>query len=580
MTLRRSLSFALLLAAVLPAAAAAEASSHVFSKRFGNSSDQSITAVAVDGGGNVLVTGSFAGTVDFGGGTLTSAGSTDVFVAKLDSTGRHLWSGAFGDASAQAGTAIAVDASGNVFVTGYFSGSIDLGGATLTSAGGQDVFVVRFDPEGNHVWSKSFGDGNDQRGTGLAVDGSGNLVTTGVLYGSINFGGGVLTSAGLGDVTLAKLDANGNHVWSKRFGDAGAQSGAAVAVDASGNVTATGSFSGSVGFGGAVLTSAGSSDVFLARYYSNGNHAWSRQFGDGNAQDGLAVALDASGNPFVAGSFNGSVNLGGGVLTSAGLTDVYLARLDTAGNHVWSVRFGSTGADVGSGLAVDGSRDVVLTGSFQGSVDFGGGTLTASGGNDVFVARRSATGVHVSSVRAGDGVGQEGLAAAFDAAGNALLGGRFQGTVYFGGGVLASSGGYDAFLAKLAKGTSLRTVAPCRVIDTRNAAGTWGGPALATGPSSRVFPIAGVCSVPATARAVAVNLTVTQTGAAGNLRVCPGDTASAWIPTATAISFGVQRTRANNAVLLLSRDGTGSLLVRNDAPASVHFILDVTGYFD
>jgi hypothetical protein len=196
------------------------------------------------------------------------------------------------------------------------------------------------------------------------------------------------------------------------------------------------------------------------------------------------------------------------------------------------------------------------------------------------VARHTPSGVHVSSVRAGDATGQEGLAASFDASGNALLAGRFQGSADFGGGTLTSAGGYDAFLVKLGTGQQFHTVAPCRVVDTRNAAGPLGGPALAPGPSSRVFSIAGACGVPTTAVAVSVNITVTQTGAAGTLRLYPGDTGAAWIPTATAISFAASQTRANNARALLSRDGTGSLGVRNDAPGAVHFILDVTGYFE
>lgn len=580
MTVRASIPSSMLLAFTLSAVTADAASSHVFSKRFGGTSDQSITGVAVDGGGNVVITGSFAGSVDFGGGTLTSAGGLDAFVARFDALGNHLWSRTFGDASAQAGNGVAVDGSGDVFLTGYFEGTVSFGGGALASAGTQDVFVVRLDADGNHVWSKRFGNASDQRGAGIAVVASGGLVTIGTLYGSIDFGGGTLTSAGLGDVYLARLDASGNHVWSKRFGDAGAQSGAAVAVDGSGYAMATGSFSGSVSFGGGVLTSAGSTDVFLARYDSGGSHVWSKRFGDASAQDGTELSCDAAGNPVLAGSFSGKVDFGGGSLTSAGLGDAFLAKFDTSGSLSWSRAFGSTGADVGGGLAVDGSRDVVLTGSFQGSVDFGGGALTAAGGSDLFVARFSASGVHVSSARAGDALGQEGLSAAIDVAGNVLFAGRFQGTVDFGGGVLTSAGGYDGFLAKLGQGSSLRNVTPCRVLDTRSPTGTWGGPALAPAPSSRVFPIAGVCGIPATARAVAANLTVTQTAASGSLRLYPGDTGSSWIPTATAISFGTSTTRANNGRFLLSRDGVGSLGVQNDAAGTVHFILDVTGYFE
>jgi hypothetical protein len=577
---RRSPTYFALLATVMALADAAEAAGHVFSRRFGNVSDQAITSVVVDGGGSAIVTGLFSGTIDFGGGSLVSSGSDDVFVARLDAGGNHVWSKAFGDAGAQAGNGVAVDASGNVYLTGYFNGSIDFGGGNLTSAGGQDIFVVRLDAAGNHAWSKRFGNSSNQAGGGIAVDATGNVIVVGTFSGSVDFGGGTLTSAGSTDACIAKLAPDGDHVWSKAFGDATAQSGIAVAVDGDGNVFATGAFAGTVNFGGGDLTSAGSTDVFVARLTSAGEHAWSRRFGDASGQTGIALSVDASGGPVIAGSFSGSVNFGGTTLTSAGSTDGFVAKLDAAGIHAWSRSFGGTGTDSSNGVAVHGAGDVVVTGGFQGSADFGGGPLVSAGATDVFVARYDAVGIHLTSSRAGDSTEQEGRTSAFDAPGNALVAGRLQGTADFGGGVLTSAGGFDAFLAKLALGKSLHPVPPCRVVDTRNGAGPLGGPALAAGPSERVFPISGTCGIPDTARAVAVNLTVTEAAAPGQLRLYPGDTAVGWIPVTTSISFGALKTRANNAVGLLSRDGAGSLGVRNDAPGTVHFILDVVGYFD
>lgn len=116
---------------------------HLWSKRFGGPNDQFAGSVAVDGTGNVLLTGAFAGTVDFGGGPLTSAGAYDIFVAKFDSAGNHLWSKRFGDASAQYGQSVAVDPAGNALLTGYFAGTADFGGGPLTSGGANDIFVAK-----------------------------------------------------------------------------------------------------------------------------------------------------------------------------------------------------------------------------------------------------------------------------------------------------------------------------------------------------------------------------------------------------------------------------------------------------
>jgi hypothetical protein len=190
---------------------------HLLSQRFGGVIDQLGVGVAVDGSGNVVVTGEFEGTVDFGGGPLTSTGSYDIFLAKFDEAGNHVWSRRFGDASEQYGMSVTVDVSGNVIVTGRFDGTVDFGGAALTSAGNWDIFVAKFDEASNHLWSDSYGDESNQSGSGVAVDGSGNVIVTGRFDGTVDFGSGPLTSAGNWDIFVAKFDEAGNHLWSDSY---------------------------------------------------------------------------------------------------------------------------------------------------------------------------------------------------------------------------------------------------------------------------------------------------------------------------------------------------------------------------
>ena len=121
------------------------------------------------------------------------------------STGKHLWSKGFGDGSHQAAEAVAVDASGNVIVTGNFEGTVDFGGGALTSTGSRDIFVAKFGSDGAHLWSKSFGAGDDQITQAVTVDASGNVIVTGWFYGTVDFGGGALTSAGSFDIFVAKF---------------------------------------------------------------------------------------------------------------------------------------------------------------------------------------------------------------------------------------------------------------------------------------------------------------------------------------------------------------------------------------
>ncbi|UCF04203.1 MAG: hypothetical protein JSV33_09640 [bacterium] len=424
---------------------------HLWSKRFGDTDEQDATSTACDGLGNVIVTGDFDGTVDFGGGPLTSAGGYDIFLAKLDANGNHLWSKRFGDADYQYSESVACDGSGNVTATGHFRGTVDFGGGPLTSEGDTDIFIVQFDANGNHLWSKRFGGSDRQYGLSVACDGLGNVIVTGYFKGTVDFGGGLLTCAGEPDIFLVKFDNDGGHLWSKRFGDGNGQRCTSVVCDGSGNVIATGNFNGTVDFGGGPLTSAGGNDIFLAQFDANCNHLWSKSFGDADlAQFATGIACDGLGNVIATGDFDGTVDFGGGPLTSAGEYDIFLAQFDANGNHLWSKRFGDASAQWGNSVACDGSGNVIVTGNFKGTVDLGGGPLTSAGvyDNDIFLAQFDVNGNHLWSKHFGDEDTQYGESVACDGSGNVIVTGSFYSTVDFGGRSLTSAGDEDIFVAK------------------------------------------------------------------------------------------------------------------------------------
>lgn len=422
----------------------------LWSARFGDGEQQIGYAVAVDAWENMLVAGSVSGSADFGGGVLTSAGQRDFFVAKFGPDGSHVWSKRFGDANDQYDPAIAVDVAGDVILAGGLEGTIDFGGGALTHAGWGDVFVAKFGSDGTHVWSKRFGDGDVQKANAVAVDASGNVIVAGILRGVANFGGGSLTSAGINDVFVAKFTSAGAHVWSKRFGDASNQFPTGVAVDASGHVAVAGTFQGTINFGGGSLTSGGDTDIFLATFGSDGAHLWSKRFGDASSQSAEAVAVDASGNLVLTGGFQGNANFGGSALTSAGGMDVFVARFGPDGNHLWSARFGDGAVQLANGVAADASGNAIIAGRLEGATDFGGGALTSAGGGDLFVAKFGAGGAHIWSKRFGDVEPQMANGVAVDASGNAIGTGYFLGTVDFGGGALTCAGGGDVYVVKLA----------------------------------------------------------------------------------------------------------------------------------
>jgi hypothetical protein len=351
--------------------------------------------IAVDSSGNVLVTGVFTGTADFGGGPLTSAGGDDIFIAKYaGNNGGHLWSRRFGSTGQDRGYAVGVDAADDIIVTGYFGGSVDFGGGPLASAGGTDVFLAKYAAAGAHLWTKRLGGSSGDTPTGLAIDDSGTMVLTGYFQGTANFGGGSLASAGGTDVFLAKYSAAGAHLWSKRLGGTTDDHSSAVAVDGAGNVVVTGYFTGTADFGGGPLTSAGGTDIFLAKYSAAGTHLWSQRFGSsstyGDVDNGLAV--DSTGNVVLTGAILGSVTFGGPTLVMTNNYDIFVAKFSGDGTHLWSKRpagssTGGPGHDHGIAVTTDVNDNVVVTGDFVQAVDFGGGTLTSTGGADGFLVK-------------------------------------------------------------------------------------------------------------------------------------------------------------------------------------------------
>jgi hypothetical protein len=214
----------------------------------------------------MLVTGLFSGTANFGGGDLVSAGFNDIFVAKYNSAGTHQWSHGFGSTGGDVGYGVDVDGAGNALVTGHFQGTVNFGGDNLVSLGQNEIFVAKYNSAGTHQWSQRFGGPLGEIGNDIAVDGWGNALVTGYFQGTVDFGGGELTSAGGFDVFVAKYDSDGVHRWSQRFGSTTGDFGNAVAMDGSGNVRVTGVFRGTANLGGGGLTSAGSDDMFLAMY--------------------------------------------------------------------------------------------------------------------------------------------------------------------------------------------------------------------------------------------------------------------------------------------------------------------------
>jgi hypothetical protein len=420
----------------------------LWSKRFGAGNDDTAFDITTDGSDNVLVTGYVEGVVDFGGGPLPAGGNLDLFVAKFDAAGNHLWSKRWGDNSDQYGYGIATDSNGNVYVAGTVSGTVDFGGGP-TTGGAIDIFLLKLDAAGNHVWSKRFGHPiSNDLAFGVAVNAS-RVAIVGHTF-SVDFGGGMLTATDGTDAFVAEFDLDGNHQFSKFLGGANTQSARDVAFDPSGNTIVGGWFLQEIDLGAGPLASAGFYDTFVVKLDAAGNYQWGQRFGDAGLQSLQGVAVDGSGNIALMGYFEGSIDFGGGPLTSAGNDDVFFTKFSSGGALVSATRYGDVFDQFGNDVAFDASGNALLAGYFYGAIDFGGGPLTSAGSIDGYLAKMTPSGTSAWSLRFGDTTIQSSQAVAADSAGNVLLAGNFEGTINLDGTPLTSAGGPDMFIAKFA----------------------------------------------------------------------------------------------------------------------------------
>ncbi|MDZ4120919.1 MAG: SBBP repeat-containing protein, partial [Candidatus Cloacimonadaceae bacterium] len=344
-------------------------------------------SIAVDNQGNQYVTGWFAGSADFGTTTLTSSGSSDIFICKLDTDGNFLWARQAGGTDTDIGYSIGVDSAGNSYVTGQFYGTANFGNTSFTSDGYGDIFICKLDTDGNFLWARQANGTSHDMGRSIAVDNEGNQYLTGSFMDSASFGATTLTSIGSSDIFVCKLDTDGNFLWVRQAGGTAGDIGYSIGVDSNSNSFVTGWFSGNASFGDITLSSSEIADNFICKLDAAGNFLWANQTG---GQSSL-IAVDSSGNSYMSGWFRDSISFGDITLTGIGGIDLFICKLDATGNYLWANMAGGTSYDWGEvwsdAIAVDNSGNSYITGQFSYTIAFGNTTITSSGEIDIFICK-------------------------------------------------------------------------------------------------------------------------------------------------------------------------------------------------
>jgi hypothetical protein len=480
--------------ATLGLATATMAQNFNWVKQIGGTSSDAGQSVKIDASGNYIIVGNYSGTCDLdpsaGVFNVTSSGNQDIFIVKLDQNGIFVWGKSVGGSNTDAVSDVIVDNTGNVFLCGFFRGTADFDPSTVNfnlSTGniGADGFILKLNSLGNFVYAKQFGGTAtvDDHVFSICLDNQGNLYATGYFLNTCDLDPGTsqfnVTSVGGADIFIVKLDINGNFAFAKTIGGtsgtntSGGSAGYLVKFDNTNNIYVAGIFSGTNDFdpnsGVSNLISNGQSDGFILKLTTSGNFVFAKSIG-GTGDDYVnSITIDQTGNIIAGGVFSSTVDFdpstGIANLSSNGLTDGFLLKLNSVGNYQWCNKIGGTGSDYSNGLEIDFNNNIFITGSFSSSVDFDNSAsqllLTSNGLKDIYVVGYNSNGSIIYAQNYGSTSDDEGYG--ITSFGNELyLTGHFQNTVDFDAGNntnnLISSGIQDAFVLKLTNSFCTQTV--------------------------------------------------------------------------------------------------------------------------
>jgi Beta-propeller repeat len=373
-----------------------------WAKQFTGSVNVILNAMAREANGNIISTGECNGLVDFDPGigivVPSIIGAEDCFISKLDASGNYLWVKTIGgSSSAIYSQTIAIDSNANIFIGGFFNGTIDFDPSAtqynISSSGYEDIFIAKYDSNGSFVWAKQIGEAqNNESVNAITIDPFGNVYTTGRFKFTMDFDPGVgvhyLTAPVIGGSTatnafILKLDNNGNFKWAKNFGNTNYEEGYDITTDNDGNVYTIGDFQGTVDFDpgigifNLVQTNNFSDGAYISKLDSNGNFVFARGFYE--AAYGRSISVDSQHNIFTTGKFTGSVDFDPSLssfIVAATSYGAFISKLNTSGNFLWAK--GISGINpisaMGNSITQDIGGNVYVTGVYAGTIDFDPGT--------------------------------------------------------------------------------------------------------------------------------------------------------------------------------------------------------------
>jgi len=335
-----------------------------------------VDGVAINSNGDVVITGVFFGQVTIGQTTFTSRGQGDIFLASISPEGQVLWARQFGGPGDDNAFDLAADGQGDVVASGWFSNTVDFGGTSLTSAGSQDMFVAKYRSEGTLAWARSFGGTGGDGGNELSVLDNGEIAVSGISAGPFKAGGETFAyGGGSRDAYVLRLGSDGTVRWIKAFNGPGSERIRAMAMNASGEVFVGFQYRGLVSLDGRTVVSAGGWDGALAKLDPDGRGDWLLGAGGTGTDNVRGAAPGPDGSVYASGTFSGSAVVFGEPLEDQGRGDDYLIRVSAAGQPEWTVTLGGPGTGNGGEIRSE-AGGVVMSSLIEGALTITNGSRT------------------------------------------------------------------------------------------------------------------------------------------------------------------------------------------------------------
>ncbi len=414
------------------------------------------TGLVTDMHGSVYITGSFYGTVDFnsshlGGAVPNNLSSNplifpDVYLAKYDADGNNLWAKAYGGAESDNGQTIGIDANGHIYISGTYTGTANFDGFSLQSTGTLGNFFAKFDGEGNCLWAVDLAQTQSSLFVESAyTDDSGNTYLTGYFYENALFGDINLESAGNADIFVVKFDSSGDIIWAKGMGGSSNDRSKGISSDQDGHIYISGSHANNATFCDITIEDYAG---FVLKMDQEGNCIDLFNIGAG-AYD-VSVSVGSDGHLYVGASFVNQVVVGDQSLTSAGGSDMYVARFAADGSLLWVHQFGGAEwGDAAKAIATDMDGLVYFTGQYQGEVQFGEITLETPNSDfaNIFFAILNAQGELLAAEGMASQSADTPQTLYVSSGGSVYLAGSFNGQTQFNS-ILLHSIAIDGFFMK------------------------------------------------------------------------------------------------------------------------------------